>query len=375
MTIAYDALYRLTKAEGREHIGQQSFGQNDNWQDLPFLKKYHGGDALAWRNYTQSYQYDAVGNILQTRHTAKDGNWTRNYEYQTDNNRLRQTQIGANIFEYLHHEQHGFINALPHLQRMDWNFRDELQVVTQQKVSGDNIPETTYYVYDAKGQRVRKITENGTSTHKQGSLKNERLYLGTLEIYRVHSGKNQGLERSSLHVAEYFPPESQMPESPKTENQKPLTEEEQKTNPTLGAEDTVHTIAKRTEASLLSSVFHPSLVMGRRIALIDTRNEIDDGTEQSTIRYQLSNHLDSVAMELDGKGRVISYEEYHPYGTTAYQAVNAALKTAAKTLSLYGQGTGRGEWTVLSWVKVLCALVGAVVEAGSGRDGGWGEWV
>jgi len=59
----YDALYRLTKAEGREHIGQQNFGQNDNWQDLPFLQKYSGGDVMAWRTYNQTYDYDAVGNI------------------------------------------------------------------------------------------------------------------------------------------------------------------------------------------------------------------------------------------------------------------------------------------------------------------------
>ena len=35
-------------------------------------------------------------------------------------------------------------------------------------------------------------------------------------------------------------------------------------------------------------------------------------------------------MELDDKARVISYEEYHPYGTTAFQAKNADIKSAAK---------------------------------------------
>ena len=333
----YDALYRLTKAEGREHIGQQNFGQNDNWQDLPFLKKYSGGDALTWRNYTQAYQYDAVGNILQMRHVAETGSWTRDYQYETHNNRLQQTQVGEQVYLYPHHKQHGFITALPHLQRMDWNFRDELQAVAKQKVGEGAIPETTYYVYDAKGQRVRKVTENNHLVGEAATPKKERLYLGNLEIYRVHSGQHKGLERSSLHVTEYFPPASKIPEEPESENTKPLTEEKQKTTPTLGAEDTIATIAKRTASGLLSSVFHPSLVMGKRIALLDTRNAVEDGTELSTLRYQLSNHLESVALELDGAGQVVSYEEYHPYGTTAYQAVSGAVQVAAKRYRYTGK--------------------------------------
>lgn len=35
-------------------------------------------------------------------------------------------------------------------------------------------------------------------------------------------------------------------------------------------------------------------------------------------------------MEIDDKGDVITYEEYHPFGTTSYQATNSAIKAAAK---------------------------------------------
>jgi RHS repeat-associated protein len=50
------------------------------------------------------------------------------------------------------------------------------------------------------------------------------------------------------------------------------------------------------------------------------------------VRYQLHNHLGSAALELDGTSaaRVISYEEYHPFGTTAFQAKNSDIKSAAK---------------------------------------------
>src|SRR5262249_41258878 len=36
--------------------------------------------------------------------------------------------------------------------------------------------------------------------------------------------------------------------------------------------------------------------------------------------YQLTNLLGSSVMELDAQGHVITYEEYHPYGTTAFHS-------------------------------------------------------
>ena len=87
---SYDALYRLKEATGREHAGQAiNFGQCDNWQDKAFLKSYSPGDDMAFRNYTQKYTYDPVGNILETNHDAAGGDWTRQYEYETNNNRLK----------------------------------------------------------------------------------------------------------------------------------------------------------------------------------------------------------------------------------------------------------------------------------------------
>lgn len=67
-----------------------------------------------------------------------------------------------------------------------------------------------------------------------------------------------------------------------------------------------------------------------RFVMIETRNDVDDGTIKQLVRYQLHNHLGSSALELDDSADVISYEEYHPYGTTAYQAKNAAIKAVAK---------------------------------------------
>jgi len=42
-------------------------------------------------------------------------------------------------------------------------------------------------------------------------------------------------------------------------------------------------------------------------------------------RYALGNHLGSTSLEVDEDGKVVSYEEYHPYGTTAYRAVRSGI--------------------------------------------------
>src|SRR5439155_15831383 len=45
------------------------------------------------------------------------------------------------------------------------------------------------------------------------------------------------------------------------------------------------------------------------------------------VRYQYTNHLGSAVLELDDQADVISYEEYFPYGSTAYQAVRSQTET------------------------------------------------
>ena len=61
-----------------------------------------------------------------------------------------------------------------------------------------------------------------------------------------------------------------------------------------------------------------------RFALIE-----DDETTVLT-RYQHSDHLGSPCLETDVAGAVISYEEYHPFGSTAYSATLSSLSASAK---------------------------------------------
>ncbi|CUI02905.1 insecticidal toxin complex protein [Janthinobacterium sp. CG23_2] len=197
-TYQYSPTYRLSGASGRERVAAIDFGASDNWSDGAAFASLAAGDQLVWRNYTEQYAYDSAGNITELKHIAAGGGWTRGYTYAPDSNRLQATRIGADTFALSHHASHGFITSMPHLTRMEWNFRDELKASATQKVNA-GVPETTWYVYDGHGKRVRKVVENAAAGAVP-SRKAERLYLDGVEIYREYSGGATSLERSTLDV-------------------------------------------------------------------------------------------------------------------------------------------------------------------------------
>ena len=48
------------------------------------------------------------------------------------------------------------------------------------------------------------------------------------------------------------------------------------------------------------------------------------------LSYQLTNHLDSASVELNETGEIISYEEYHPFGTTSYRSGRSEVEVSLK---------------------------------------------
>lgn len=167
---AYDAIYRLIRANGREQIGQT--GQPEaSWRDEHRTNLIHPHDGQAMRRYREQYRYDEVDNILHLIHRAQDGNWTRDYAYEEpsllqpdrQSNRLTYTQVGERQERY-HHDEHGNMIAMPHLTQMTWNYQDQLRRVAL------NNGGTAYYLYDAAGQRVRKVIERPNGTRQKGSF-------------------------------------------------------------------------------------------------------------------------------------------------------------------------------------------------------------
>ena len=280
----YDAIYRLIQAKGREHIGQVVQPQS-SWDDAFRVRLAHPHDGQAMRPYTERYGYDPVGNILTMSHQASsfgihaDGSWTRSYAYDEESlvepgkqsNRLSTTTVGSGPPESYTHDAHGNMTRMPHLPLMRWDYRDQLQATAQQVVSNGGTPEITYYVYDAAGQRVRKVTERQAHAGQTPVRKEERLYLGGFEIYCKYEndGETVELERETLHIMDNK----------------------------------------------------------QRIALVETRTAGTDGAPAQLTRYQLGNHLGSASLELDEQAQIISYEEYAPYGSTTYQAVRSQTET------------------------------------------------
>ena len=264
----YDAVYRLIEASGREHIGQNIV--NETAANSNF------------RNFPFENGINA-GDIQALR------NYTQKYSYDVAGN-IGQLQHLAGAGSYtrtyqynLENDQllgtaignsniqyqydvHGNMLNQPHLQNMVWNFKDEL---SQIGLGGGG---TAYYVYDSGGQRVRKVIERPDGTRE------ERIYLGGLEFYRKTTSAGTILEETeTLHIMD--------------------------------------------DAS--------------RIALAETKT-IGDGLQvaaanrKTLTRYQYSNHLGSASLELDENAVIISYEEYHPYGTTSFASTNKDINAAAK---------------------------------------------
>lgn len=285
----YDMHYRLISATGRENNAALREGGINEYHDKRFCSSMAPGDPIGLRNYTEKYQYDCVGNILQMKHIASGNSWTRDYEYASDSNRLLSTRMGDDVSRYTYHPQHGFMTSMPHLTRMEWNFRDELSMSSRQ-VADDNTAEITYYCYDATGQRTRKVTVKGKKPNGDDIIKDERIYLGGYELYRCHSGVYTDLERTTISLADD---------------------------------------------------------RGHRYVMIETRNDIDDGTDKSVARYQFGNIIGSCSLELNDSADIISYEEYHPYGTTSFRAYNRSIKAAARRYRY--SGMERDDETGLSY--------------------------
>ncbi len=283
----YDALYRLIETRGREHVAQTALDfapPNGGYRDFPFVgSRANPNDLQALCNFIERYEYDGVGNIETLLHRANSAGFTRHYEYLEDSqlepgqysNRLTRTTVGNGFthVESYTHDVHGNMTSMPHLAAMAWSFKDEL---LELDLGGGG---RAYYVYDAAGQRVRKVIESQTGVRQK-----ERIYVGSFEVYREYAsnGTTVNLERESLHV-----------------------EDDR-----------------------------------RRIALVETQ-VVANGTPvpntTSLLRYQLGNHLDSVSLELDANGALVTYEEYHPYGTSAFQAGRSAAEVSLKRYRYTGK--------------------------------------
>lgn len=281
----YDATYQLIKATGRELA---SHGIAPGNQDLAFIPQLpHNNDLTALQRYTETYEYDDLGNIKTMRHTAGTDAWVRKYRYNYEDDlnnatcRLKSTsRPGDNdtgpfsdTYEY---DSYGNMTSMPHLAAsgsLIWNYKKQLRQVN---LGGGG---TAYYQYGAGKERIRKIIK------RPGGKIEERIYLGAVEIYRERQDTQPpSLERYTIMV------------------------------------------------------FAAGKIAEVDIKTIDINNS-DPSNPLNTplIRYQYSNLLGSAMLEADASANILSYEEYHPYGTSAYRSCKSDTNLSIKRYRFSGK--------------------------------------
>jgi RHS repeat-associated protein len=275
----YDALYRLTSAKGRENGALNGAPNHDEGAAVQVA--FPIADPRAVRNYTQTYRYDDVGNIEQMRHYAGSGSWTRDYAYAFDDpdqeasNRLWQTWTGGERMQAttFGYDAHGNMLNLANTLSRFDLRWDCRDMIHEMDLGGGGM---AYYQYDTGRQRTRKRIER-----QDGSGYRERIYLGGLEIYREYLGGMLVKRVESIHLVDG----------------------------------------------------------DQRLMLVEDVDRFgDNGTESDLLfRYQYGNHLGSSVLELSEQARIISYEEYHPYGTSAYRSMSADIRTEAKRYRYTGK--------------------------------------
>ncbi|MEJ5060917.1 MULTISPECIES: RHS repeat domain-containing protein [unclassified Pseudomonas] len=162
----YDSLYQLVRATGRE-VSQPSYGPAlPPWQTIPL-------DPNRLRNYTQTFNYDAAGNLLTRFHSG-----AANFEMFTSpycNRSVVDRESLADGFDANGNQQ-----ELQRGQRMSWDSRNQLSRVTLVRRE-DGPDDTECYFYDSPGHRLRKVRLTETARR---TLHTDVRYLPGLEVHR-----------------------------------------------------------------------------------------------------------------------------------------------------------------------------------------------
>ena len=204
--------------------------------------------------------------------------WTRNYNYDEHSNRMTRTYSGTDSADAINYryDTHGSILNLINTTDSNLMRWNYSDMLHALNCIGGG---WAYYQYDSTKERNRKMIE------RLNGIVEDRQYFGGTEWYRRKNNAGNIVEEIETH----------------------------------------HLFAGDQRVLVVEDV-------------INTDNALL--TANTLYRYQYSNHLGSVCLELNENAGIISYEEYHPYGTSAYKTINKNYKPNSQTLPLYRHGKG-----------------------------------
>ena len=272
-----DALYRLVRASGRQQPGIARSPGGESPSFIAFCPAPE--DQTKLENYVETYSHDDGGNLLAIRHAASTS-WTKTMDVAPGSNRLASATYDGN----------GNIAGLDHLRTLAWNYRDNIARADVIVREGD-VSDAEFYLYDAGGARILKVAERVKKAGGNGATVSEieeTIYLGNYQVKRIKQR--------------------------------------------AGAD--VRTILQRQTLSATDDKSRVCLI--QNWTQDDLHREVDaPGVRR--LRYQLDDHQGSVALEVDATGQRISYEEYLPYGGTAFVAAGSAIEAALKEYRYSGK--------------------------------------
>jgi RHS repeat-associated protein len=254
----YDPIYCLLSATGRECDIPPN--PPAPWrEDQPRC-----ADLTRTRAYREAYQYDAVGNMRQLHHEhiQADGSVlaiNREFTLVGDgspvplNNRLATVTIGQTEIEY-GYDANGNLTNEGESRQFEWDHSDQMRAFREQAPGSSEASVVAQYLYDAGGQRVKKLVRKGANQFEV------TVYIdGGFEYhYLVTAGEPK--ENNTLHVMDDQ----------------------------------------------------------QRIALVRVGEPFDRLVSTPAVQYHLGDHLGSSNVVIDGNGGWINREEYTPYGETSF---------------------------------------------------------
>ncbi|MBX3275342.1 MAG: RHS repeat-associated core domain-containing protein, partial [Sandaracinaceae bacterium] len=287
----HDTRYQLKSATGRVH---EALTRPDFRGDTPESGALRGtrqvelNDGGVVARYRRRYTYDDAGNLEEWDHGPEPGGasiteWKNELWVSSTSNRsypaydLNDIAISDPEDRF---NARGQIIELPNVREMVWNGRDQLRRTLLIEREGDE-DDDEVYDYGADGARVRKTTRRLVSGDVEAT---ETVYLDGCELRRITSDSTVILERWSAH-------------------------------------------AEAGDERLATIYFWDLDDLERETGDVDAVRE----------HFHLGTQLGSVTLEVDGAGELLAYEEYFPYGRTAFLAGDSVIPIQFRTRRFVGK--------------------------------------
>lgn len=177
----YDALYRLRSTTGRECPDPRP---SEPWNDPE-----HCHDPTGTRPYTQTYNYDAVGNLTQWNHDSTPGTHDRVFTLAPGTNRV-ETITDTGVTRSYQYDANGNLVNEDANRHLAWDFAGRLSAFTRRETASGPPSTECVYLYDADGLRVKRYSRD-----QQGDVTVTIAIDGVFEHHRRGSRQN-----NTLHV-------------------------------------------------------------------------------------------------------------------------------------------------------------------------------